>query len=145
MKRRNSTLDVIKGIAAIMVVFIHVQFPGIIGRVVNNLAAFAVPLFFMVSGYFSSNVKKEKISRSIKHIVALILFAYTINLVRIFFQKNFNIGNTILYLKEITTDKMHIIRFFLINETYISGVAWFLFALLYCYVVYYLFIRLITE
>ena len=50
---RNRNLDVLKFVASIFVIFIHISFPGNFGVFVGALARFAVPAFFMVSGYFS--------------------------------------------------------------------------------------------
>ena len=51
--RQNYKLDLFKCIAAYCVVLIHVPFPGMVGNAANCLARFAVPLFFLVSGYYS--------------------------------------------------------------------------------------------
>lgn len=50
--RRNHALDFVKGVACIAVVFMHCEFPGRLGTLVQCLVRFAVPFFFMVSGYF---------------------------------------------------------------------------------------------
>jgi len=47
---RNNCLNILKCIACIGVVFIHIAFPGIFGRVIQVFAAFAVPLFLMIAG-----------------------------------------------------------------------------------------------
>ena len=49
---RNKSLDAAKAIAAFLVVFIHISFPGMTGRIIKTLARSAVPFFFMVSGFF---------------------------------------------------------------------------------------------
>lgn len=51
-KHYNPCLDFIKGIACICVIFMHCEFPGVVGIVVQAVSRFSVPLFFMVSGYF---------------------------------------------------------------------------------------------
>ena len=51
-KQYNYCLDFIKGIACIFVVFMHCEFPGILGTAVQAISRFCVPFFFMVSGYF---------------------------------------------------------------------------------------------
>lgn len=56
---RNERLDVIRCIGAYCVVFIHVPLPGTLGVVVNCLARFAVPLFFLSAGYFSSGASPQ--------------------------------------------------------------------------------------
>ena len=48
----NRFLYMVKGIACIMVILIHVKFPGNFGAICETLARFAVPMFFAVSGRF---------------------------------------------------------------------------------------------
>lgn len=55
--RRNTTLDAIKTIAALSVVFLHYnhvngELGNLYTRIVFNLTIFAVPFFFMTTGYF---------------------------------------------------------------------------------------------
>ena len=49
---RNKCLDGMKAIAACMVIFIHIDLPGQTGVFIEALSRFAVPFFFMISGYF---------------------------------------------------------------------------------------------
>lgn len=56
---RNERLDVIRCIGAYCVVFIHVPLPGTLGVIVNCLARFAVPLFFLSAGYFSFGAEAQ--------------------------------------------------------------------------------------
>lgn len=56
---RNTSLDILKGVAALFVIWIHEQFPGVTGHLVNRIGAFAVPVFFMVSGYFGQNASRR--------------------------------------------------------------------------------------
>lgn len=133
-KKRNSSLDVLKGVAAIFVILIHEQFPGTFGKWIAMLAGFAVPVFFMVSGYFSYNAPKERLKTSIKHILVLIVIAYVLNIGRLLVTNHFSVTAVCNYfIEEILTIK-HIAMWLLLNVTLVSGVAWFLFALLYCYI-----------
>lgn len=43
---RNYSLDFLKGIGCIGVVFIHIFFPGVFGRIIMKISQFAVPVFF---------------------------------------------------------------------------------------------------
>jgi hypothetical protein len=52
VKQYNYCLDCLKGIACIFVVFMHCEFPGMLGTAVQAISRFCVPFFFMVSGYF---------------------------------------------------------------------------------------------
>ena len=51
--QRNTTLELMKLLASYAVVFIHVLFYGRFGIIVDAIARFAVPFFFLVSGFFS--------------------------------------------------------------------------------------------
>ena len=67
---RNRTLDMVKAICAYAVVLLHVHFPGNAGIIANVLARFAVPVFFMVSGYFcfrGDDTEFIRIGKKIRH------------------------------------------------------------------------------
>ena len=78
---RNSNIDFLKGIAAILVVFIHVRFDGWEGKYVADIARFSVPVFFLTSGYFSFQVDYGRIKKRICHVLWLIVLAYSLNIV----------------------------------------------------------------
>ena len=61
--QKNYTLELLKLFASYMVVFIHVLFYGQTGVIMDTLARFAVPLFFLVSGYYSFQIRDEKIKK----------------------------------------------------------------------------------
>lgn len=134
---RNTTLDCLKGLAAIFVVFIHAQWPQPYGKFIAHISLFAVPLFFLTSGYFSHDANKVKLQKSIVYICCLLLICYSFNLLRLLWQLDFKLTAFITNLTEQLTIS-HLMMWMLFNQTTISGVAWFLFALLYCYVFKYL-------
>lgn len=72
---RNNCLNILKCIACIGVVFIHIAFPGIFGRVIQVFAAFAVPLFLMIAGYYSYGCNKDKIKKRFIKIIKILLLA----------------------------------------------------------------------
>lgn len=140
-KKQYNFLNVLKLVAAFFVVAIHVRFPGDFGNAVIVVARFAVPFFFMVSGFFSyyedKNNIKEKYKRKIRHICVLFIgcsalyFAY--GCVDAFF------GNGIIaYIKYVFSIKS-VITFLLFNYTGISEFMWFLPALIYTYIAFFLF------
>ena len=77
MKKRNQIVDVFKIVSAIFVVFLHFPFPGYLGKAVFSIARFAVPFFFIVSGYYYSKSNKKtqlaKTPAKIKYIFSLLL------------------------------------------------------------------------
>ena len=80
-KQYNYCLDFVKGLACIFVVFMHCEFPGLLGTAVQAISRFCVPLFFMVSGYFCfkpelvTNVYRGdllNINKKVKHVLIMV-------------------------------------------------------------------------
>lgn len=127
IKRINS-IDILRMIAAFAVVIIHT--PGI-NPYVNAVSRFAVPIFFMISGYFYC-VSKEKKKLRIKKIFILMI---TVNILFFLFRFLLN-GIDFQYFIETFTLK-RIMVFILLNESPVELHLWFLSALLYCMIVDY--------
>ena len=72
---RNNCLNLLKCIACFGVVFIHVSFPGTLGIVIRYISSFAVPLFFMIAGYYSYGCTVGKIKKRLIKIIKIMLFA----------------------------------------------------------------------
>ena len=70
---RNQSMECCKLVASFFVVFIHARFPGDLGGLMDCLGHFAVPLFFMISGYFNYRASGEDVTRRTIHIVKLLL------------------------------------------------------------------------
>lgn len=135
-RQRNYSLDTLKGIAALFVIFMHAKFPGTFGEIINTIAEFAVPIFFLTSGYFIFGANSKKISKNLLHIIKLTIVAYVLNLIRLMISSNFSLkAFTSEILGLVSLKKL--ILFFVFNVTNISGVAWFLWALIYCYFAYF--------
>lgn len=140
-KKQYELLNVLKIIAAFFVMCIHVHFPGDFGRGVIAVARFAVPFFFMVSGFFSyyedKAVLNGKYKRKVRHIAVLFLSGTVL-----YFLFNFTVyvsnGEARLYLSELFTAE-NFIDFLLFNHTYVSDFLWFLPALIYVYAVFFVF------
>ena len=77
-KNRSQTLDFLKGVACIAVVFIHVSFNGFTGDVIRNLSRFAVPCFYMIAGYFALGCSDTVIYRRLVKIIKIFLYALSI-------------------------------------------------------------------
>lgn len=72
---RNKTLDLIKLLSAYAVIFIHFRMPGIPGAFADALSRFAVPLFFVISGYYAFGNDNKKLKRKALNIGKLYLSA----------------------------------------------------------------------
>ena len=51
-EKRNNSIDNLKAICTFLIVCIHVPFPGEIGAYFITLTRIAVPIFFMITGFF---------------------------------------------------------------------------------------------
>lgn len=126
-----------KAAAACFVVFIHVGFPGETGQIVKVIARFAVPFFFMISGYFCYYEEKrysaEKIPLKIRHILRLFLIAVLFYIIWETLMAGLE-GKSILSRMQEVVEGQHIKEFVKYNSTsQIRAHLWFLPALFYCY------------
>lgn len=73
---RADNIDILKAICAFLIVCIHVPFPGKEGPYFTALTRIAVPIFFMITGYFYSDVvAQHKEKRQIMKIFYLVIEA----------------------------------------------------------------------
>ena len=145
MKRRNCLLDIVKLIASFFVVFIHVTFPGTFGQSIRSFSGFAVPLFFITSGYFSREIidakNYKKLFSRIKSLCLIFLIAI--------------VSYSFVYI--IINGLNSYINYFMIKDTYIKLLAfnsfentfftplWFLLALIYVYAVIIVLLKIKLE
>lgn len=74
---RTSSFDSVKAVAAYLVIFLHWETENLVGRSIHLLAYVAVPLFFMISGYFFLRLKERgRVVGQLKKVVWLTLYAY---------------------------------------------------------------------
>lgn len=135
---RNHCLDAMKGCACIAVVFMHCEFPGKLGILVQCLTRFSVPLFFIVSGYFcvfdDNDIAKRKIKKKIRHIGEITIWSCILYAL-------FTIGKNCVLdgmsIIDFLTDRLGAkewMEFLIFNQPIVvAGHLWFLFALLYSY------------
>ena len=124
-----------KAICAFLIVCIHVPFPGRVGAYFTALTRIAVPIFFMITGYFySDTVARHKEKRQIKKILCLVVEANIL-----FFIWNIALDilrkeNMVTYVRSIFTGKS-ILEFLALNESPLAGHLWYLGAILYVLVI----------
>lgn len=144
-RQKFEMLNILKLVASYMVVFIHVGFPGEFGIDVVYLARFAVPFFFIVSGYFSYsslNMKNiKKIDKKIQITGLLYLECIGFYLVTILcIYRDFGKFNS--WLRTGISGKKFF-EWILWNKFALIELEhlWFIGALLYCYI----FMRIIYK
>ena len=64
MNDRNSCLSLLKFIACISVVFVHVPFPGELGSILLWFSQFAASIFIMTAGYYSFGCSETLIDKT---------------------------------------------------------------------------------
>lgn len=137
MKIRWNSLDCIKGLACIAVVFIHFNFEGNFGIAVKSFCRFGVPVFFFTSGFFflrNGEMRDENVANKIRHIFKItmgsgifyLLFTVIINSI---VSSNWSIKQYIA--QRLLSEK--IVKFFLTNDPFVYSHLWFLMGLIYCY------------
>ena len=72
----NVKLNLLKGFACMGVVFIHITFPGLFGQIVMHASGYAVPIFFMIAGYYAYGKDLDVIKRRLLKIVKILVYAY---------------------------------------------------------------------
>ena len=74
---RNLGIDVLRLIASLMVVCIHMGFPGHLGQAMILVSRIAVPCFFIISGYFF-NSKKFNLRKTTRKLLIIALIGHVI-------------------------------------------------------------------
>ena len=134
-RQKNHCIDFIKGIACICVVFMHCEFPGQLGVIVQTVSRFCVPFFFMVSGFYCFGGGVDKIQKKIIHILKIIAWStifYVLFAVARYFLSN---GEDNLFRFSLLDVGCFV---FLNAPIVIAGQLWFLFALLYDYILFWI-------
>lgn len=131
MSKRINSIDALRIIAAFFIICIHASYFG--KEYVCYFAKCAVPVFFMISGYFFIGSKKESQLRSIKKIFMLVVLT---NILFIFFKYGFSVFKHTtdeFFTKSFSLDALF--NFFVLNESPFGLHLWFLSALLYCMII----------
>ena len=141
VKKQYNNLNAIKIMAAFFVVCIHIRFPGDFGNAVVAVARFAVPFFFMLSGFFSYYENKEvlnaKYKRKIRHLCTIFAGSFLMYLAYDSLTHILN-GSLMNYL----ADKFSFValaEFIAFNHPRVMEALWFLPALVYATVVFFFF------
>ena len=140
--QKSNTLELIKLFSSFMVVFIHVPFVGKLGVAVDALARFAVPFFFLVSGYYSYQISCEKIKKRIKNILSLLIVSMaSYTAFEIITLLKYNRDGLAAFFGKYTELSTYV-EFFAFNAPVHFGHLWYLLAIFYVYIIFYFATRL---
>lgn len=130
-KKEIAEINIIKVIASICVIFIHIEFPGMFGKCVSGVAQYAVLLFFMLAGFFTNiDSSFDVYYRRIKKLIIL----FVISSVSYFV---FDLAFGFKKISEYITIKGLIRLLFINDASWIKYHLWFLPALVYTYLCVY--------
>lgn len=142
---QNRTLDFFKGLACLLVILIHTPFPGATGIFFISIARFAVPFFFMISGYtlyrycetekFNQKIK-ERILRNLRTAGIGLAVYFLIDIVKCVLQSK-SVFQFITRIFEIRNLALFV--GFNVIPPGSGGIVWFVFALIYAYLAILLF------
>lgn len=92
---RNNTLDIFKFLAAVLVVSLHVgyypELGGIYGELIRLSGRWAVPFFFMVTGYFIGKEFELSLNAKIPRLIKLFIISSVIYLPAMFYHSSFDL------------------------------------------------------
>ncbi|MGN0854735.1 MAG: acyltransferase [Kiritimatiellia bacterium] len=133
--QRVPCLDALKGLSCIAVVLLHYNLPSIYGDWLRQSLKFAVPLFFIISGFFSvserGELQRDAILRRACGLIRIMLFVHICYMA---VHSVFPAFGSSLYENRFISD---IIVFILGNSSF--PVLWLLGALVYCYLTIWIF------
>lgn len=132
---RTDNIDILKAICAFLIVCIHVPFPGSVGAYFTALTRIAVPIFFMITGYFYSDAtarhkEKQQITK---------IFHLSLETNILYFVWNIALGilrrdNIVTYVQKFFTGK-NILKFLVLNDSPLAWHLWYLGAVFYVLVI----------
>lgn len=130
-QNRVCGLDILKAICAFLVISIHAPFPGVLGTAFLRVCRIAVPIFFMITGYFYSDLKRQA-KQLIQIKKNLVLFAVS-NLLYFLWGLCISIlkdGYTAKYFVQ-TINTQSLLTWVFFNDSPFAGHLWYLGAILY--------------
>lgn len=137
--QRNHGLDLAKTICSFMIICIHAPFPGLVGDIITPLTRIAVPLFFMITGYYYSytkerNREKNQLKKIFRLFVGsnLLYFIWSLLIALVS-------GKSVITTLSNEFNMKSILKFVLLNDSPFSGHLWYLSAILYVLLIIYFF------
>ncbi len=137
-KKQNECLNFFKGISCWGILYMHTSYDCLVSSFVSCLVRFAIPLFFMISGYYIYNADREvvakKVPKKVVHILKLSVFSVILYLVYGGILSPLLNGKAINFMDYLANEFTYkkVWNLIVFNQW---GILWFLFALLYCYLI----------
>ena len=143
--QRYGCLDFWKYIVAICVILVHAPLPGVWGNFATAVGVSGVGFFYIITGFACCGPDKELMCRKIlKRFIRNGIITIITVLVYFAFAWFYNSHNHMIYpLKRAMRLPVTYARMFLLGdfEFMYGSPLWFMIALLYCYVIFYVIVR----
>lgn len=134
--RKNEYVDALKGVSCIIVIFLHCRIPGLIGDGIIYGLRFSVPVFFMVSGYYSFFKSDEWIIAKAKYILKLLMFTELFYGIWTFLSKCIFQENSFQEVLESVVEGKNVIQVIFCG-TLFNGTLWYLYAMFWTWLIIY--------
>lgn len=144
-QNRNNTIDLLRFITCFFVVLIHCPLPGPLGKVIIYIGRYGVPLFLLLSGWFSYSADskimlthaKKKLIDTLQ-LLSLFIFAYfIINSITAIISGKFFLSWILSYINIKT-----FISLILFNRAiFLGSTGYYVIMLIYVYIIYILLIK----
>ena len=142
---RNQSMELAKLMAACFVVFLHCRFPGAVGSFLAYLGNFAVPMFFMISGYFNYRSSSDQILKRMKKMAVLYLTGELLRIAWLGFLTLAQGGSFASFLFRILPDQESLTGWIIYQQPILSGHLWYLQAMVVVYFLYWVYVRFRGE
>lgn len=137
-------LDILKALCAFCVIIIHAPFFGKIDDYIDALCRIAVPVFFLITGYFYTDAQRQKRELAqIKKIFLLCFFSYVLYFLWGLFLACLS-GQIKPFFIQIIRMKS-LLKFFVFNEPPFFEHLWYLSAILYVLILVYFLNRVFPK
>ena len=141
----NQAIECGRLTASLFVIFIHILFPGDLGQIMDCLSRFAVPFFFVVSGFFACWVGEETLLKRGLRIFRLEMTASLIYFLWGCYRERFFYRNSLWLFLKGTFSERKIAQWIFLNENPIAGHLWYLSAAAVCFGILWLYVRMSGE
>lgn len=137
---RNQAMECFKLVAALLVILIHAPFPGRVGNLIAVSGNVAVPMFFVISGYFAFGADRETLKRRLKHLLRLYLLIWAVLIIYGVAVTELTGGSSVAFVRTYLPDLEEIMRWIIFHVDPRNGHLWYLTSACFCYGVLWLYV-----
>lgn len=141
--KRIYGLDILKALCAFCVVTIHARFPGRVGDYIDAWTRMAVPIFFMITGFFYKDTQRQK--REAEQIIRVLALGLASNALYIAWHTFFEFGGNLGSYLRFAATPQNLWGYLTLNESPFGYHLWYLSAMLYVLIIVYVLNRVFPR